>query len=203
MSVAQKSLPDLNWPRKRRRMSLLLSSAIAIAIMSGAVYLSQQPLSAQEHALPSANSETSDSLIAVAARKPAPDFTLPDMQGRSITLSAYKGKVVLLDFWATWCGGCKTELPWYIEFDKIYSSKGLAVIGISMDDAGPKVVKSFLALKGIAYPVVMGNDALAERFHLQSMPLTLLIDRQGRVAVAHAGVVDQANFEDHIQELLR
>jgi cytochrome c biogenesis protein CcmG/thiol:disulfide interchange protein DsbE len=135
-------------------------------------------------------------------RKPAPDFSLKDANGRTITLSAYKGKVVLLDFWATWCGGCKVEIPWYVEFDKKYRARGLAVIGVSMDDQGMKVVKPFLAQKGIEYAVVIGNEALAKKYNLESMPLTLLIDRNGRIAVSHAGVVNKDEFESRIKELL-
>jgi peroxiredoxin len=137
-----------------------------------------------------------------AQRKVAPDFTLTDANGQPLTLSAYKGKVVLLDFWATWCGGCKVEIPWYVEFDKKYRNRGLAVIGVSMDDQGMAVVKPFLAQKDIEYPVVIGSGALAKRYNLESMPLTLLIDREGRIAVSHAGVVDKVSFEDHIKKLL-
>jgi peroxiredoxin len=83
----------------------------------------------------------------------APGFTLHNSKGAPVTLSQYKGKVVLLDFWATWCTGCKVELPWYVEFDKKYKRKGLAVLGVSMDDggdaAGWKLVKPFLKEKGI------------------------------------------------------
>ncbi|MEO6817704.1 MAG: TlpA disulfide reductase family protein, partial [Edaphobacter sp.] len=137
---------------------------------------------------------------------------LTDEQGKAITLSNYKGKVVLLDFWATWCGGCKREIPWYIEFDKKYRQQGLAVIGVSMDEDGWKTVKPFLAKKiddetggmiAMQYPIVIGSDALATRFGLTSMPLTLLIDKQGRIAVSHSGVVDKADFEHHIQMLLK
>ena len=146
---------------------------------------------------------TPDQLIPAAQRKPAADFTLPDNYGRPLTLSAYKGKVVLLDFWATWCGGCKLELPWYIQFDRQYRDHGLAVVGVSMDDDGMKVVKPFLARKHILYPVVIGSETLGKSFGLGQMPLTLLIDRQGRIALAHPGVVDRTDFERHIQQLLR
>src|SRR5690242_3085639 len=137
-----------------------------------------------------------------AQRKIAPDFTLTDATGQTITLSAHKGKVVLLDFWATWCGGCKVEIPWYVEFDKKYRDRGLAVIGVSMDDEGMKVVKPFLAQKNIEYTVVIGNEALAKKYNLDSMPLTLLIDRNGRIAVSHAGVVNKDDFESYIKTLL-
>ena len=143
-----------------------------------------------------------DTLTPEAQRKMAPDFTLTDATGRTITLSAYKGKVVLLDFWATWCGGCKVEIPWYVAFDKKYRSHGLAVIGVSMDEKGMKVVKPFLAQKNMEYPVVIGSQALARQYNLESMPLTLLIDRGGRIAVSHAGIVDKDNFESHIKALL-
>ena len=159
-------------------------------------------LFAQEHAAPDPTSGTPDSLIAPAKRQPAPDFTITDLQGHPVTLSKLRGKVVLLDFWATWCGGCKVELPWYVDFDKKYRDKGLVVLGVSMDD-GPGVVKTFVAQKGLNYPIVMGTEALGDEFHLQSMPLTLLIDKSGRIAVSHSGIVNRANFEDHIQTLLR
>ena len=144
-----------------------------------------------------------DALAPEAQRKAAPDFTLTDAMGQPLTLSAYKGKVVLLDFWATWCGGCKLEIPWYVEFDQKYRSKGLAVIGVSMDEEGMRIVKPFLPLKKIEYPVVIGNEALAKQYNLTSMPLTLLIDRNGKIAVAHTGVVDKDGFENHIRSLLR
>jgi cytochrome c biogenesis protein CcmG/thiol:disulfide interchange protein DsbE len=143
-----------------------------------------------------------DTLTPEAQRKMAPDFTLTDAKGKTITLSAFKGKVVLLDFWATWCGGCKVEIPWYIEFDNKYRDRGLAVIGVSMDDEGMKVVKPFLAQKNMEYPVVIGSEALARKYNLESMPLTLLIDRGGRIAVSHAGIVNKDDFENRIKELL-
>lgn len=138
----------------------------------------------------------------MAADTVAPDFALPDADGKEVRLSALRGNVVLVDFWATWCGGCKTELPWFVAFDKKYREQGLKVIGVSMDDGGMQAVKPFLKEHGISYPVVMGNDSLAARFGLKSMPMTVLIDRSGQIAVSHTGVVDRAAFEQRIQELL-
>ena len=143
-----------------------------------------------------------DRLTPSSARTPVPNFTLTDASGRALSLSAYRGDVVLLDFWATTCGGCKVEIPWYIEFLKKYRVQGLAVIGVSMDDDGMQVVKPFLAAHGIDYPVVIGNDELANRFKVSEMPMTLLIDRSGRIALSHTGIVDKANFEHQIQLLL-
>ena len=153
-----------------------------------------------------------DMLLPVARRPSAPAFSLVDAQGKQISLSALRGKVVLLDFWATWCGGCKLEIPWYMEFDQKYRQKGLAVVGVSMDEEGWKVVRPFLAKKrdaetggdiAMQYPVVIGSQQLAGSYHLTSMPMTLLIDKDGRIALSHTGVVNKSDFENHILELLR
>jgi peroxiredoxin len=192
--------------RKHKMLSVSLCMITLAAASAVAMMADLKPALAQDthdHPLPTDVKGTPDTLIPADGRKPAPDFTLTDAQGRPVTLSDYKGKVVLLDFWATWCGGCKLEIPWYVEFEKKYRDKGLAVIGVSMDDEGMKIVRPFLEQRHIDYPVVIGSEAFGQRFGLQSMPLTLLIDRNGKIAVSHAGVVDKDNFESHIQELLQ
>ncbi len=142
-------------------------------------------------------------LVPVGSRVSAPNFALTDVDGRTITLSQYKGKVVLLDFWATTCGGCKIEIPWYVEFDRKYRNKGLRLIGIDMYGESPGVVESFMAKAGMKYSVAIGTDALGDKFGVKEMPLTLLIDRNGKIALSHAGIVDKAEFENDIQALLR
>jgi cytochrome c biogenesis protein CcmG/thiol:disulfide interchange protein DsbE len=135
-------------------------------------------------------------------RKAAPDFTLADSKGASIRLSDYKGKVVLLDFWATWCHGCKTEIPWYMEFQQKYRDKGLAVIGVAMDEDGWKSVKPYIEETKINYTIVVGNEELAKKYGADSLPVTLLIDRDGKIAESHAGMVDKAAFEKDVQTIV-
>ena len=152
---------------------------------------------------PNVPKESAYALIPAGSRVAAPDFTVTDLSGGTITLSQFKGKVVLLDFWAVYCGGCKVEIPWYVAFDRSYRDKGLALIGIDMYGESPKVVETFMEKTHMNYRVAIGNDELGERFHVEGMPLTLLIDRSGRVALSHAGIVDKTQFEKDIQELLQ
>lgn len=147
-------------------------------------------------------SATAD-LIPIDARKAVPDFALNDANGRSIKLSTYKGRVVLLDFWATWCEGCKVEIPWYMDFQKKYKADGLSVVGVSMDEDGWKSVKPFLEKTPINYPIVVGNQDLAQRFGVDALPVTLLIDRDGKIADQHVGMVNKDTFEGEIQILLK
>lgn len=146
---------------------------------------------------------TPGELIPRSMRKAAPNFARTNEKGADLRLSDFKGGVVLLDFWATWCHGCKTEIPWYMEFENRYEGQGLTVIGVSMDADGWKIVKPFMAQKKMSYSVVIGNDALAKQFGLSNMPLTLLIDRDGRIADSHSGIVDKAAWEHEIQTLLK
>lgn len=150
-------------------------------------------------AMPTLSSET-----AAQVRPAAPDFTLVDANGASFRLSSHRGSVVLVDFWATWCAGCKIEIPWYNEFQKKYQSKGLRSVGVAMDEEGWEKVRPYLAEHPIGYPVVVGNLNLVEKtFGLSpTLPITLLIDRQGRIAESHIGVVDKKDWENKIVALL-
>jgi peroxiredoxin len=135
-------------------------------------------------------------------RAAAPDFTLTDSNGKAIRLADYRGKVVLLDFWATWCTGCKVEIPWYMEFQKKYQRRGLSSIGVAMDEEGWDKVTPYLRQKPITYPIVVGDADLAKTYNVTSLPVTLLIDRHGRVADAHSGMVVKAEWEREIRALV-
>jgi thiol-disulfide isomerase/thioredoxin len=117
-------------------------------------------------------------------------------------LSGYKGRVVLLNFWATWCHGCVLEIPWFIEFQERYKDSGLSVIGVSMDEDW-KPVKAFIEEKKVNYPIVISNEGLGKLYELTSMPMTVLIDRSGDIAASYAGVVDKPACESKLQALLQ
>jgi thiol-disulfide isomerase/thioredoxin len=133
----------------------------------------------------------------------APDFSLKDASGAEIRLSDYKGKVVLLNFWATWCPPCKAEVPWFEEFQRTYANQGLVIIGISMDEDGWKVVRPYMEATKINYRVAIGDDALAQKYgRVESLPETLLIDRDGRIAARHVGIVEKSVYESEIVRIL-
>jgi thiol-disulfide isomerase/thioredoxin len=141
-------------------------------------------------------------VVQAALRKTAPPFTATDSSGRTFRLSDTRGRVVLLDFWATWCTGCKVEIPWSMEFEKKYASRGLAAVGVAMDEEGWPVVRSFLQQHPISYPIVLGKDGPGALYHIANMPFTLLIDRAGRVADSHVGIVDKTAWDAEIRGLL-
>jgi thiol-disulfide isomerase/thioredoxin len=140
----------------------------------------------------------------VAAKgKVAPDFTLKDIHGQPVKLSDFNGKVVLLNFWATWCGPCKLEIPWFMEFEQKYKDKGFAVIGVAMDDEGWEVVKPYLERQKVNYRVVVGNDKVSDAYGgVDSLPTTFVLDRQGKVVSTHVGLVRRSEYSDEIEGLL-
>jgi cytochrome c biogenesis protein CcmG/thiol:disulfide interchange protein DsbE len=133
---------------------------------------------------------------------PAPQMKLTDLNGQKVDLASYKGQVVLVDFWATWCDPCRAEIPHFIQLQDKYRDQGLQIIGISMDD-GPKPVREFSQEFKMNYPVAMGNAKLAERFGgVLGLPVSFLIGRDGRIYARHVGETDATIFESEIKQLL-
>ncbi len=134
--------------------------------------------------------------------KKAPGFALTDLSGQSLTLAHFQGKVVLLNFWATWCAPCEVEMPVFAEWQRKYGPRGLQVIGISMDDeAGP--ARSLAARLKLNYPVAMGDERLGARYGgVLGLPLTLLIDRNGIVRARFQGETDLKLIERQVAALL-
>jgi thiol-disulfide isomerase/thioredoxin len=131
----------------------------------------------------------------------APVWELKDLDGKMVKSSDFDGKVVILDFWATWCPPCKAEIPGFIELQKKYAAKGLVVVGISLDEQGPSVVKQFMDQFGMNYPVVMGNLKIMQDFGGAGLPTTFVIDRSGKIVAKHVGFASKETFEKEITPL--
>jgi thiol-disulfide isomerase/thioredoxin len=141
-------------------------------------------------------------LIPSAERRTAEMIKLKDASGKTVDLASYRGHVVLVDFWATWCGGCKQELPWFQEFETKYGDRRFGVIAVSMNHEGWGVVKPFIESLKIGYKVVLDDGDTSKRYSFKEMPAAFLIDREGRLAAKYIGVVDRDNIESNIRLLL-
>jgi peroxiredoxin len=147
-----------------------------------------------------------------ATRKSAPAFQLVTEDGTKMQISDYRGKVVLLNFWATDCGGCVLEIPSFIEFEKAYKNKGFTAVGVSMDISYENLrdaneawgrVRPFIAKHGVNYPIAMGDDEISKAYALNAFPATYLIDKSGKIAAAYVGVViNKDNVATNIESLL-
>jgi thiol-disulfide isomerase/thioredoxin len=138
-----------------------------------------------------------------AATTAAPEWQLNDPDGKAVKLSDFKGKVVILDFWATWCPPCRAEIPGFISLQKQYAAQGLTVVGVSLDTDGASVVKSFMKRVGMNYPVVIGDEKIASNYGgITAIPTTFVLDRNGNIVTSHQGYASQVVFESEIRPLL-
>ena len=132
-------------------------------------------------------------------------FTFKDIEGKKVSLSQFKGKVIILDFWATWCVPCKEEIPWFIELQKKYGDRGLQIVGVSVDDTMNQAKKYATEMK-MNYPVLLAEgkeDILKAYDPIPAIPVSIIIDRDGRIATRHEGIAKKDVFEREILPLLQ
>ena len=143
-------------------------------------------------------------LIPVSRRDPAPGFALPDLDGGTATLADYSGRVLLLNFWATWCLPCRAEMPWFVDFQSRFGDDGFAVLGVSVDEPGRDIVEPFLERSPVNYRIALADtvERSAPFGPKNVLPTTWLIDRQGRIAAEHVGLVSREAIEAEIRLLL-
>lgn len=140
--------------------------------------------------------------VATGVGQVAPAFALNDLAGQKVEMAGLRGKVVLLDFWATWCAPCREEIPHFVEMQEKYRGQGLEIVGVSVDDSAEPVRKFYQEYK-MNYPVVMGDEKLAGAYGgVLGLPIAFLIDRDGKVVKKHIGQTDAAVFEREVGELL-
>lgn len=173
---------------------------IATTVALASVSLATFPVT-REFILASSSEPSISRMNTEAGRKLAPDFTLEDSAGRPVRLSEFRGKVVLLNFWATWCARCQTEIPWFVEFQQ--TNRDLVVLGVSLDEEGWTAVRPYMREKGVNYRVMLGNDEVVGLYEgLPSLPTTLIIDKSGRIAVMHVGLCSKNDYESEMKALL-
>jgi thiol-disulfide isomerase/thioredoxin len=135
--------------------------------------------------------------------KPAPDFALQTLDGKTLRLSDFRGKGVLLNFWATWCVPCKVEMPWFVELQKQYASQGLQVLGVAMDDASAEDIAKFAKELGVNYPIVIGKEAVGDAYGgIPFLPATFYVGRDGKVVDKIYGLKSRSDIEDDIKKSL-
>jgi thiol-disulfide isomerase/thioredoxin len=145
------------------------------------------------------NSSPSGKLL----NQPAPDFSLAALDGKTQKLSDYRGKAVLLNFWATWCEPCKIEMPWFVELQKKYGPQGLQVVGVAMDDSDTKDIAAFAQKMGVNYPILIGKEEVGTQYGgVQYLPSTFYISRDQKIVDRVFGLVSRSEIEANIQKAL-
>lgn len=148
--------------------------------------------------------------------KPAPDFRLPDIEGKQVSLASYRGKAVMINFWATWCGPCKIETPWLVNLRNRYASQGFEVLGVSSqgDDVTPKDraawdkdktdIEKFAQQEKLPYPVLLGGDSIAKPYGgVEDLPTSFFVNRKGVVVAAEMGLTSESNLQADIEKALK
>jgi thiol-disulfide isomerase/thioredoxin len=199
--------PRRNWSRMIGWSAVLVTASVILAILLTSApaprVLAQRCIDCSIAIWQTISPSTplSANLEPINQRRLAENFELKDANGTLVRLADLKGKVVVVNFWATWCEGCQVEIPWFVEFYNKYKAAGLEVVGVSMDEDGWKAVRPYLKEKPIPYHIVLANDSMKN--DITSLPVTLLIDREGRTAATNIGVPAKATYQADIESLLK
>jgi thiol-disulfide isomerase/thioredoxin len=178
--------------RPASRGKVLLGAVLAVTLVSGLYLVNRYWIAPALRTQAMSSGDHPD----------APAISLTDIEGKRLDLADYKGKVVVLNFWATWCGPCRIEIPGLMEMQNKYAHQGFSVIGISMDDESGSVVEFYKEF-GMNYPVAVGNQRIGELYGgIFGLPTTFLIGRDGRIYAKHTGATNPAVIEDEVQQLL-
>jgi len=196
-------------PRAALAISTGLAVAVALTVSSGCSKQGGNKLEELEKAGKSGTAGASatqkqGSSAAGEERRPAPDFSLRDLDGREVSLSQMRGKVVILNFWATWCPPCRQEIPDFVDLQKQYGAQGLQIVGVSMDQEGASVVRPFVQQNHINYTMLVDGQKIAGLYGgIQGIPTTFILDRQGRIAKKAVGFTSRSVFEKLVTGLLK
>ena len=184
--------PGAQPARTASRGRLLVGAVLAVIVVAGLYVVNRYWIHPAVMIQANGDSEHPD----------APGISLTDIQGKRLDLADYKGKVVVLDFWATWCGPCRAEIPGFVVMQEKYASQGFSIIGISMDDEAAPVVDFYKEFR-MNYPVAVGNQRIGELYGgILGLPTTFLIGRDGRIYAKHTGGINPAIIEEEVQQLL-
>jgi peroxiredoxin len=135
--------------------------------------------------------------------KVAPDFALQSIDGKTVRLSDFRGKAVLLNFWATYCAPCRIEMPWFVELQDRYAAEGLQVVGVAMDDASPDDIEKFASELGVNYPILVGEETVGNAYGgVQFLPSTFYIGRDGKVVDKVFGLKTKNEIEENVKKTL-
>jgi cytochrome c biogenesis protein CcmG/thiol:disulfide interchange protein DsbE len=176
---------------KRDPIVLIVVAAIAAAMLLVGIHQARK------------NRASGGTVAGQLRGQPAPEFELTSVEGKNVKLSDFRGKAVLLNFWATWCEPCKVEMPWFVELQKEYGPQGFQIVGVAMDDASTEDINKFARKMGVNYPVLLGKESVGESYGgVGVLPTTFFIDRDGKLVAREFGLQSRSVFVDHIKEAL-
>jgi cytochrome c biogenesis protein CcmG, thiol:disulfide interchange protein DsbE len=175
---------------RQNRLERIMASVAAVAVIGGLLF-----------AFAPESFWQGSTLRPASERRAAPLFSLPDLEGRVWNLADHRGKVVLVNYWATWCPPCRAETPSLVKLADELGPRGLQVVGISLDDA-KDVIPPFVAAYKVSYPILFPQEGLSSGIQVHSIPTTLLIDKQGRVAASFEGAISESVLKKDLEQLL-